>query len=403
MTKGTERKVPRVRFKGFGRPWEQKNLGEIYTERNDRGNDSLQILSVSIHSGVSNGELDSETLGKQVRRSEDKSLYKHVYAGDLVLNMMRAWQGAIGVAASEGMVSPAYITAVPNEAIHPPFMDFSLRRSQIVAQMNNLSYGVTDFRKRLYWDSFIRVAVHISSVSEQKKITDYLSRLDDVITLHQQKHDKLVALKQAMLQKMFPHDGATTPEIRFREFEGAWGTRRLGEISDCCSGGTPAVGNNAYYDGDIPFIRSGEINASTTELTITELGLKNSAAKMVHKGDVLYALYGATSGEVGISQIDGAINQAILQIRAHAGLDSMFLAMWLRSKKHSIITTYLQGGQGNLSGSIVKSLEIDLPKIEEQQQIGSYFRSLDELISKHATQIEKLKNIKSACLEKMFV
>lgn len=93
MTKKTYL-VPKRRLKEFlnNMPWEERTLGELYTERKERGYDSLQILSVSIHHGVSNQELDSNNLGKKVRRSEDKSLYKHVYFGDLVLNMMRAWQ-----------------------------------------------------------------------------------------------------------------------------------------------------------------------------------------------------------------------------------------------------------------------------------------------------------------------
>ncbi|MBQ7174068.1 MAG: hypothetical protein IJR62_01195, partial [Lachnospiraceae bacterium] len=111
---------PNIRVKGFDGDWEERTLGEIYTERNERGNDSLQILTVSIHDGVSDGELDEEGLGKVVRRSEDKSTYKHVYEGDLVFNMMRAWQGAIGTVKNEGMVSPAYITAVPNKEVYPP-------------------------------------------------------------------------------------------------------------------------------------------------------------------------------------------------------------------------------------------------------------------------------------------
>jgi len=169
MAEPINSKVPRIRFKGFGAAWERKTLGEIYAERNERGNDSLPILSVSIHSGISKGELSSETLGKTVRRSEDKSLYKHVHAGDLVLNMMRAWQGALGVAQIEGMVSPAYLTATPDETIYPLFMDCGLKRPQIVAKMNSLSYGVTDFRKRLYWDSFVRIDFDSPTVSEQQK------------------------------------------------------------------------------------------------------------------------------------------------------------------------------------------------------------------------------------------
>jgi len=195
--------VPKIRFKGFTGKWERKKLGQLYMERNERGNNSLPILSVSIHLGVSDGELDSDTLGKQVRRSEDKSLYKHVYFGDLVFNMMRAWQGAIGVVKTEGMVSPAYITAIPNKQVYPLFMDCCLGRNQIITQMDNLSYGVTDFRKRLYWDSFISVVCLIPSVPEQAKIATFFQHLDSLISLHQRELDKLKNIKKACLEKMF--------------------------------------------------------------------------------------------------------------------------------------------------------------------------------------------------------
>lgn len=194
---------PEIRFAGFTGAWEQRKLGELYLERNDRGNDSLKILSVSIHHGVSNDELDENALGKKVRRSEDKSLYKRVYSGDLVFNMMRAWQGAIGVVKAEGMVSPAYITAIPNEQVFPLFMDCCLQRNEIITQINNLSYGVTDFRKRLYWDSFIRVVCRIPSVPEQAKITSFFTGLDNLIALHQRELAKLQNIKKSLLEKMF--------------------------------------------------------------------------------------------------------------------------------------------------------------------------------------------------------
>lgn len=182
--------------------WEQRKLGEVYTERNERGNNELIMLSVSIHRGVSTGELEADALGKNVRRSEDKSLYKHVYYGDLVFNMMRAWQGAIGVVKNEGMISPAYVSAVPNEKIYPEFMDYCLRRKSSINQINNLSYGVTDFRKRLYWNSFVMVNVTLPSVQEQKKITEVLQNLDRLITFHQRKEFKyIVLIKKSVLKK----------------------------------------------------------------------------------------------------------------------------------------------------------------------------------------------------------
>ena len=120
-------------------------------------------------------------------------------------------------------------------------------------------------------------------------------------------------------------------------------------------------------------------------------------------GIVLYALYGATSGEVGRARLKGAINQAILAIKPHMDYDTEYIAQWLRKSKHSIIETYLQGGQGNLSGTIVKGLSVDFPLLKEQQAIGNFFSKLDNLITLHQCKLEKLKNIKKACLEKMFV
>ena len=181
------------------------------------------------------------------------------------------------------------------------------------------------------------------------------------------------------------------------------GKERLGNISNSFSGGTPTVGVDEYYNGEIPFIRSAELNSDNTELYITENGLNKSSAKLVEIGTILYALYGATSGEVGRARIKGAINQAILAIIPQDGYDSEFIKHWLKKSKSEIISTYLQGGQGNLSGSIVKDLVLDIPCEEEQQKIGEYFQNLDQLISNHQSQLAKLKNIKKVCLEKMFV
>ena len=154
-------------------------------------------------------------------------------------------------------------------------------------------------------------------------------------------------------------------------------------MSESYSGGTPSVGVKEYYGGQIPFIRSAEINSEITELFLTEEGLKNSSARLVAVGDILYALYGATSGEVGRARLKGAINQAILAIKPHTDYDSEYLAQWLRKSKHSIIETYLQGGQGNLSGTIVKELSVDFPSLKEQKAIGDFFRQLDNLITLH--------------------
>jgi len=192
------------------------------------------------------------------------------------------------------------------------------------------------------------------------------------------------------------------PAIRFKGFTDDWEQRKFSEITTSYSGGTPKSGTAEYYDGNIPFIRSGEIYSNKTELFITELGLNNSSAKMVHVGDILYALYGATSGEVSRAKLDGAINQAILAVLPNEEINADFLVEWFRKEKEIIIATYLQGGQGNLSAQIIKDLMVDIPSSGEQKKIGDYFTNLNNLITLHQRKLDKLKNIKKALLEKMF-
>ncbi|MCT3468790.1 restriction endonuclease subunit S [Lactobacillus delbrueckii subsp. bulgaricus] len=182
----------------------------------------------------------------------------------------------------------------------------------------------------------------------------------------------------------------------------AWEQCKLGDVTSSYSGGTPTAGTSNYYGGAIPFIRSGEISKDSTELTITEEGLNNSAAKLVKRGDILYALYGATSGEVSISRLDGAINQAILAIKPCIGYDSYLLMSLLKNEKKKIREKFLQGGQGNLSARIVKNIKLDIPSINEQTKIGCLLLQLDRTITLHEEKKHQLERLKSALLQKMF-
>lgn len=156
----------------------------------------------------------------------------------------------------------------------------------------------------------------------------------------------------------------------------------MGDLSKSYSGGTPSTNKKEYYGGKIPFIRSGEINSTKTELFLTDEGIQNSSAKLVKKGDILYAMYGATSGEVAISKIDGAINQAVLAIKTNIDDSNNFIYQWLRNNKNSILETFLQGGQGNLSGRIIKNLLLITPSsVSEQEAIGKLFVELENLIT----------------------
>ena len=193
-----------------------------------------------------------------------------------------------------------------------------------------------------------------------------------------------------------------TPKIRFEGYSDDWEQRKVSDITTSYSGGTPKSGTAEYYDGDIPFIRSGEIYGDTTELFITEAGMDNSSAKMVHTGDILYALYGATSGEVSRSKLDGAINQAILAILPNGQINADFLVEWFRKEKDKITDTYLQGGQGNLSAQIIKELEVQIPSEAEQNKIGTYFEQLNNLITLHQRKCDELKEMKKYMLQNMF-
>lgn len=208
----------------YPQDWTEDTLGDIYSERKEPGNNNLPLLMVSIHSGVSDGEVDEDDWPKKVKRIEDKSQYKRAATGDLVFNMMRAWQGAIGTVRTEGMVSPAYIVAESNNMVNPSFMDYYMKTNRMVHTIHRQSYGVTDFRLRLYWDSFASIDCVLPSVREQTIIAEILTTQDKVIELK----EKLLAEKQR--QKKYLMQQLLTGKKRFPGFEGEWKTDKLGKL-----------------------------------------------------------------------------------------------------------------------------------------------------------------------------
>ena len=190
------------------------------------------------------------------------------------------------------------------------------------------------------------------------------------------------------------------PQLRFSEFEGEWRKKKLENVCSFFSGGTPTSTKREYYTGNIPFIGSGNIFDSSVEKYISEKAFKNSSAKIVGVGDILYALYGANSGDVAISKLYGAINQAILCIRTEE--EKKFLYQVLTHKKESIVRTYLQGGQGNLSAKIVKKIKIRFPKKEEQQKIANFLSAIDKRIQTLVKKKTLLEQYKKGVMQKIF-
>lgn len=241
--------------------------------------------------------------------------------------------------------------------------------------------------------------IKVPSLPEQQKIADFLSNVNSIITAETKILNALQKKKKALMQKLF------TRQLRFKSDDGtdfpAWEEKKLGDVCETYSGGTPKSGTAEYYGGEIPFIRSGEISSNKTELFLTEKGMENSSAKMVSKGDILYALYGANSGLCSISKIDGAINQAILCIKTNE--NKRFLCNYLQYQREYFYSTYLQGGQGNLSGKLVESFIIPLPCIAEQQKIADCLSSIDSLIQTQQKVVTTWQQRKKALMQQMFI
>lgn len=247
--------------------------------------------------------------------------------------------------------------------------------------------------------------VNYPSLPEQQKIASFLTTVDDKISNLKQKVSLLEEYKKGVMQQIF------SQQIRFKDTSAGlstsngndypeWEEKSLGEVCEFYSGGTPLTTNKNFYNGHIPFIKSGEIGEKETKQFITELGLKNSSAKLVSKGDILYALYGATSGEVSISQINGAINQAVLCIKSSQ--NQVYLFQYLKYQKDNIVSTYIQGGQGNLSANIIKELNVALPSINEQTKIAEFLSGIDEKIETTKLQLSKMEVWKKGLLQGMF-
>ena len=176
--------------------WQVFRVANLYQEASDKGNDELPILTVSINSGVSDRELSDEESERVFVRSEDRSKYKRVQPGDLVYNMMRAWQGAFGAVRVDGMVSPAYVVARPMKRLDSRYVEYLFRTPEAIEEMHRYSYGVADFRLRLYWPQFRNIRMCVPSYEEQVEIADYIdNKVREILVLIQKKEQYLVELE----------------------------------------------------------------------------------------------------------------------------------------------------------------------------------------------------------------
>lgn len=369
------------------------SLFKRLTRKNDENNQN--VLTISAQQGL----VSQMDYYNTLYASENKEGYSLLHRGDFSYNKSYSSEYAYGAikrldAYDKGIVSPLYICFTPQRGTNS---DFYLqyfearcfnREIYKIAQEGARNHGLLNVPTEDFFNSMLV----FPPLAEQERIAEILMQFDKVIELKQQRIEEEKKKKKYLMQILLnPSSG-----VRLPGFSGVWKETRIGDIAKMFSGGTPTSSNQAYYAASgIPFIRSGEISLSKTALFLTQAGYNSSAAKMVSKGDLLYALYGANSGECFISKIDGAINQAILCIRSEI-VDTNYLYYVLANKKDRIVATYLQGGQGNLSGEIIKKLVISYPERKEQSAIYTVLNAQDSVIDKLEEELSFYQEKKKA-------
>jgi type I restriction enzyme S subunit len=406
-------KIPELRFPDFNDTWQTHRLKELGTFKNgiNKGKEDfgfgykfINLLDVFGKQTV-NSKLNLSLVNASASEIRQYNLIK----GDVLFIRSSVKREGVGetVVVDEDLQDTVYsgflIRFRDNGKLDNLFKGYCFRTIPFRTRL--ISFSTTSANTNINQESLNQLEVVVPTIKEQQKIADFLSVVDERIRLLQEKKSALEQFKKGVMQKLLPKAGQTNPELRFKDDNGNdfpdWEIKRFAEIAEFYSGGTPSVGRKDYYGGEIPFIRSGEISTHETELFLTSKGLTNSSAKIAEKGDLLMAIYGATSGEVAISKIKGAINQAIICIRG--AFNQVYVLNWLKYEKDRLLNIYLQGGQGNLSTQIVKSYELPFPSVLEQQKIANFLTEIDTSSTQVKDQIEKTQTFKKGLLQKMFV
>ena len=410
----TEKAVkPEIRFAGFNDAWEQRKLGELGTITTG-STPSTSIPDYYSDDGIvwvtptdicENITFESarklSDLGQQVGRVVPKNTILVTCIASIGKNTMLG---------NTGSFNQQINGLTPNENECDPY--FLLTESALwsAKMKSSAAAGTMQIVNRT---EFSELKTWLPSLIEQQAISDFFRQLDNLITLHQRKYDKLTKVKKSMLEKMFPKNGANVPEIRFKGFSDAWEQRKLGELVD-------------------RVVRKNTNNESTLPLTISaQYGLVDQITyfnNRVASRDVSN-YYLVLNGEFAYnkSTSDGYPFGAVKRLDLYEkGVLSTLYIVFAPKKEQQIDSDYLtvffdtdrwhkgvaeraaEGARNhgllNISAEDFFDIDLSVPKdIVEQKQIGAFIRQLDNLITLHQRELEKLKNIKKACLEKMFV
>jgi type I restriction enzyme S subunit len=402
MSRREKNKVPQVRFHGFAGDWEEKTIGSILSEvkRSVVLIDNLQYELITVkrrNEGiVSRGYL----FGREILVKN----YSQLKTGDFVVSKRQVVHGATGVVPvqlNNAIASNEYLVAAESKDISTGFLTLLACLPEMKRKFFLSSYGV-DIEK-LFFDAndWKKRTLIIPGKCEQEKIVSYFKDLDQMIQLHQHKHDKLVILKKAMLQKMFPQHGSTTPKIRFKEFSGDWEVDKLGALGEF---NPKALLPEVFEYVDLESVVGTRM---VGHRTLLKSMAPSRAQRVAKKGDLFFQTvrpYQRNNYLFALKDKNYVFSTGYAQIRPLNDGDFL-LALVQRDEFVKIVMDNCTGtGYPAINANILSMIAVCFPpSVEEQKKIGHYFRQLDALISQHAIQMEKIKQVKAACLEKMFV
>ena len=411
-------KKPALRFKGFTDPWEQRKLGDAFERvvRKNTNNESRLPLTISAQDGL----VDQITYFNNRVASRDVSNYYLVYNGEFAYNKSTSDGYPFGAVKrldwyEKGVLSTLYIVFALK---HPEKDDSDFmtvfydtdRWHRGVAERaaeGARNHGLLNISADDFFD--IDTTMPEDKV-EQEKIGRLLKKLDTLITLHQRKYEKLVNIKKSMLDKMFPKNGASVPEIRFKGFTDPWEQRKFSELVQIERGGSPRPIDDFITDAPngLNWVKIGDAPTQGNYITKTAEKIRPeglSKTREVHPGDLILS-NSMSFGKPYIMGIDGCIHDGWLLIRNTYGVfDLTFLCHLLGTPQMLSQYRSLAAGStvNNLNKELVGNTVVTIPSITEQRVLGDYLEQLDNLITLHQRKLEKLQNIKKSCLEKMFV
>ena len=378
--------VPQIRFAGFTDPWEQRKLGELFEESDERASDR-EILSVS----VANGIYPASESDRETNPGASLANYKIVHFGDVVYNSMRMWQGAVDASRYDGIVSPAYVVTRPNSEVYARFFARLLRQPMLLKQYQQVSQGNSKDTQVLKFDDFASIGISMpASENEQRQIGAFFDRLDSLITLHQRKYDKLCVLKKSMLDKMFPKGGSLYPEIRFAGFTDPWEQRKL---EDYVVVSTAKNVDGRFNKEDVLSV-SGEYGI-VNQIAFQGRSFAGSSVLnygIVNTGDIVYTKSPLNSNPYGIIKVNkgipGIVSTLYAVYRPQDNVHTNFIQVYF--EQHERMNNYMhplvnKGAKNDMKVTAENALKgvVTFPSREEQVIISEFFDRLDSLITLH--------------------